>query len=193
MLETIIPSKTRRKILELFFHNLGREYYLRDIVRIIHEEVNGVKRELDILEKGKILNKEPRLNKVFYSLNKNYIFYDEFIKLFSKTLPLSQNLLRLGSKLGKLKFIVLSEKFIRNIPVKQDEIYLLFVGTVVIAEIEDIIAKEKEATGRDVNYSAMTDEEFNLRKRNNDPFIKKFLEDPKVMLLGSELDLMKRI
>ena len=45
MLSTIIPSKTRRKILELFYHNLINEYYLRDIVRIIDEEVNGVKRE----------------------------------------------------------------------------------------------------------------------------------------------------
>jgi DNA-binding transcriptional ArsR family regulator len=191
MLSTIIPSKTRRKILELFFHNFGNEYYLRDIVRIIDEEVNGVKRELDILEKGKILHKEPRLNKVFYSLNKNYIFFDEFLKIFSKTLTLSEKIIKLGSKVGKAKFVVLSEKYIRKLPITQDEIYLLFVGTIVIPEIEDIIKSEQEKFGSEINFSVMNEEEFTFRKRNNDPFLSKFLSAPKVMLVGSELDFMK--
>lgn len=46
MLEKIIPSKTRRKILELFFHNPNEIYYLRKIVREINEEVNAVKENL---------------------------------------------------------------------------------------------------------------------------------------------------
>lgn len=191
MLSTIIPSKTRRKILELFYHNLGNEYYLRDIVRIIDEEVNGVKRELDILEKGKVLHKEPRLNKVFYSINKHYIFYDEFLKIFTKTLPLCEQVLKLGSKLGKAKYVSVSEKFIRKTQLKSDEIYILLVGAIVIPEIEDIIKHEQEKFGSEINFSVMTEEEFLFRKKNNDPFLMKFLLQPKVMLVGSELDFMK--
>jgi predicted transcriptional regulator len=72
MLEHLIPSKVRRKILELYFHNTEQTYYLREIVRLTDEEVNAVKRELDILHDAKVLTRERRTNKVFYALNKNF-------------------------------------------------------------------------------------------------------------------------
>ncbi len=76
MLQNIIPSKTRRKVLELFFHHPTETYYLRKIVREIDEEVNAVKRELDILSNEKLLVKERRLNKILYTINRSYLFLD---------------------------------------------------------------------------------------------------------------------
>jgi hypothetical protein len=43
----------------------------------------------------------------------------------------------------------------------------------------------------EINYTAMTEEEFNFRKKNNDPFIWSFLKHPKIMILGNEEDLIK--
>ncbi|HEX7542792.1 MAG TPA: hypothetical protein VF385_01785, partial [Patescibacteria group bacterium] len=75
MLQHIIPSKARRKVLELFFHRPSENFYLRRVVREIDEEVNAVKRELDILTEEKLLLRERRLNKVYFSLNKSYQLY----------------------------------------------------------------------------------------------------------------------
>ncbi|MDH7476493.1 MAG: hypothetical protein QHH09_03420 [Microgenomates group bacterium] len=191
MLDYIIPSKTRRKILELFYHHPNENYYLRKVVREVGEEVNAVKRELDILEKSKVLNKEKRLNKVFYFLNKNYLFYDEFNRIFTKTNLLSSLIYKNLPKLGKIKFIALSTKFPKNLPIKEDEIYLLLVGIIVVPEIANIIAEVEKNYGREINYSVMDEQEFNFRKKNNDPFIWRFLKQPKIMLVGSEDDLLK--
>jgi hypothetical protein len=49
----------------------------------------------------------------------------------------------------------------------------------------------KSELGFDINYTVMTDEEFVYRKRNNDPFIGKFLKQPKVMIVGQEDELLK--
>lgn len=191
MLHYIIPSKARRKILELFFHHPAEHYYLRRIVREVSEEVNAVKRELDILSEAKVLQKERRLNKVFYNLNKNYIYYDEFLRIFTKSTPLAQQIIDHISKIGKVKYIALSTKFSKQIPIKEDEIYLLLVGVVVVPEIVSIVSEAEKTFGREINYTVMTEDEFNFRKKNNDPFIGRFLKYPKVMLYGHEEDLIK--
>lgn len=191
MLRHIIPSKTRRKILDLFFHHPADSFYLRKVVREIEEEVNAVKRELDILENAKVLNKERRLNKVFYTLNKNYPLFDEFVRIFTKTDKLAQLIYQNTPKLGKVKFIGLSLKFSKRISIKEDEIYLLFVGIIVVPEIATIVSKIEPEFGREINYTVMTEEEFAFRKKNNDPFIWRFLKQPKVMLIGGEDELLK--
>lgn len=191
MLEHIIPSKTRRKILELFFHNPKENYYLRKIVREIDEEVNAVKRELDILNKAKVLFKERRLNKIFYHLNKNFIYYEEFVRIFTKTTPLANNIYKNLAKIGKIKFIAVSTKFIKQTSIKNDEVYLIFVGVIVSPEVASIIDEAEKQFIQEINYTIMTEEEFVFRKKNNDPFIWRFLRQPKVMMVGAEEDLVK--
>lgn len=191
MLEHIIPSKARRKILELFFHNPNESFYLRRIVRDVDEEVNAVKRELDILSNERLLHKERRLNKIFYTLNKSYQFYDEFLRIFGKTTNLATVIYKNLPKIGKVKFAILSIKYLKQVQIKEDEIYLLFVGIVVVPEVAGIVSAAEKEFGREINYTVMTEEEFNFRKKNNDPFIWRFLKQPKIMLVGNEEELVK--
>ncbi|MBP9691271.1 hypothetical protein KBD81_04295 [Candidatus Woesebacteria bacterium] len=191
MLAHLIPSKVRRKILELYFHNTEQTYYLREIVRLTDEEVNAVKRELDILHDAKVLTRERRTNKVFYALNKNFPLYDEFLRIFTKQTSLADLIYKNSSRLGKIKFIAVSTKFSRKVPIKEDEIYVLFVGIVVIPEVESIMQSARKEFGWDINYTVMTEDEIKFRKKNNDPFLWKFLKQPKVMLVGQEEELLK--
>lgn len=191
MLKKLIPSKTRLKILELFFHHPAENYYLRRVVREINEEVNAVKRELDILEGEKVLLKERRLNKVFYTINTKYMFYDEFLRIFAKFDKLSRGIYENQSKLGKLKFIALSTKYAKRLAIKDDEVYLVVVGIVVVPEISALVSGVEEEFGREINFTVMTEEEFAFRKKNNDPFLWRFLRQPKIMLVGSEDDFLK--
>lgn len=191
MLQHIIPSKTRRKVLELFFHHPENIYYLRKIVREIDEEVNAVKRELDILSLEKVLVKERRLNKILYSLNKSFTFYDEFMRIFAKMAYLPKTLLENLSKIGKVKFIVISTKLAKKLPIKDDEIYLLLVGVIVVAELSGIVKEAEKDFGREINYTVMSEDEFLFRKRNNDPFIWRFLKQPTIMIVGNHEELLK--
>lgn len=191
LLDNIMPSKVRRKILQLFFHNPDGTYFLREVVRQVDEEVNAVKRELDILFDAKVLTRERRTNKVFFTLNRNYILYDEFLRIFTKSSLLSQLLIKNISKLGKVKYIGISTKFSRKTSIKDDEIYVLFVGIIVVPEVETIMNESRKEFGWDINYTVMTEDELKFRKKNNDPFIWKFLKQPKVMIVGQEEDLLR--
>lgn len=191
MLEHLITSRTRRSVLKLFFQNPMDAYYLRDIVRRTDEEVNAIKRELDILTDGKILTSERRLNKVFFRLNKSYIFYEDFIRIFAKSSQIATLIRENAVKLGKIKAIALTLKYINKVDIKSDEVYLLGVGKIVLPEFAQIVSYCEQGFGREINYTIMTEDEFVFRKRNNDPFIGKFLKTPKIMILGSEEELLK--
>lgn len=175
----------------LFFQNLGKSYHLRKVGREVDEEINSVKRELDILEKEGVLKKEKRLNKNIYFLNKKYIFYDEFLRIFVKQGNLASKIIKNQTKLGKLKLVALSTKYAKKQKIEEGEIYLLFVGVVVVPEVVNIVSQEEQNFGSEINYTVMTEEEFAFRKKNNDPFIWSFLKQPKIMIIGDEEELMR--
>lgn len=191
MLEHIITSKTRRAILQLFYQSPQDAYYLRDIVRRTGEEVNAVKREVDILTEAKVLESERRLNKIFFRLQKNYPLYEEFLRMFAKMSPIAKLIKENLPKLGKIFVLALSLKYVKKMDIRSDEIYLLGVGTIVLPELAQVISYCEQDFGREINYTVMTEDEFLFRKRNNDPFIWKFLRTPKVMLVGHEEELLK--
>lgn len=190
MLKAIIPSKARREILALFFNNIGESYHLRRVCREVNQEINAVKRELDILEEAKVLEKEKRLNKSIYSLNTGYVFFDEFVRIFSKESPLAKKILKNKAKLGKVQSVALSLKLTRRLPIKENEVYLVFVGTIVAQEVQKIIQSVESEYPFEVNYTVMTKKEFDYRKKQNDPFMWAFLREPKVMIVGQESSFM---
>jgi hypothetical protein len=160
------------------------------VSREVELEINAVKRELDILEEGKILKMEKRLNKSVYSINTSYIFYDEFMRIFAKHHDLVTLLLKNKNKLGKIHFASVSLKFFQQEPITDNEVYLLFVGVVVAAEVQKIVQEVEKEYPFEINYTIMTKDELVYRKRQNDPFIWGFLKEPKVMIMGSEAKLM---
>ncbi len=190
MLKAIIPSKARREILALFFHNFGESYHLRRVCREVNQEINAVKRELDILEEAKVLKKEKRLNKSIYSLNTKYTFFDEFLRLFSKEMNLAKRIRKNKAKLGKAQYVAMSLKLTRREEIDDSEVYLLFVGVVVAPEVQKIVQSVEKEYPFEINYTVMTKKEFDYRKKQNDPFIWKFLKEPKVMIIGQESALM---
>jgi len=174
----------------LFFHNPDQSYHLRRVSREVDQEINAVKRELDILEKAKVLLKEKRLNKSVYSLNPSWLFYDEFVRIFAKNTNLVKALLKDKAKLGKLQYLAMTLKLPKKEKIAPSEVYLLFVGIVVAQEVQKIIHSVEKEYPFEVNYTVMTKEEFGYRKKQKDPFIWEFLKEPKIMVVGSESQLM---
>lgn len=84
----LIKSKTREKILRLFFKNKEKKYYLRELERILKLPVGNIRRELISLEKIGLFKHEKVGNLVYYFLNKSSPFFgvveDVLLKTSSK-------------------------------------------------------------------------------------------------------------
>lgn len=191
LLEDLIISRVRVKMLVLFLNNPTMIYHVREIVRQLDEEINAVRRELAHLEKAGMLAKEQRANRLFYRFRKEYPLYFELMELMGKTTGLGWDIVKNKAKLGKIKFAMLSGRFLRGLPHKGgSDVDLLIVGSVVLAELGSFVRAEEVKRERELNYTVMTDEEFAFRKRRRDPFVLEILSGSRVMLIGDEEELV---
>jgi DNA-binding transcriptional ArsR family regulator len=187
----IITSKVRIKILELFFSNLKELYHVRGIVRETQEEINAVRRELAKMEKDGILRKEPRGNRIYYSLRPDHPFFGDLVSMVAKTTGLGKAIIEGRNKIGKVSFIMFSGKFIRYKDRKrEDDVDILVVGEVVLPELASIIRTEESRRSKEINYTVMSREEFDFRKKRRDPFLLGILAGSRVMIIGDEEDLV---
>ena len=190
MLEDIIVSKVRVKLLVIFFSNPAELYHVRELVRRTGEEINAVRRELQNLESAGLLRKEPRGNRLYYWINSNYPFYQELAQMVSKQSGLGEQIIKNKNRIGKIAFCVFSGKFVRQMARKEDEVDILVVGNVIMVELSSLIKAEEERRGREINYTVMTGEEFDFRKKRRDPFLLGILNNSRVMIIGDEEELL---
>lgn len=188
-LSDLIISKVRVKLLKIFLGNAKGLFYVRELTRITKEEINAVRRELENLLRVGLLQSEKRGNRLYYSVKSSYHLYPELVALVTKSTGAGKIVSKNKSKLGFVKFLFITQKLARGLERKNEEVDLLIVGKIIMPQVS-ILAKALEKTfNTEINYSCMTEEEFTYRKNHQDPFITKVLLQPKIMLVGDEINL----
>src|SRR5882762_7184367 len=84
MIEQLFGSKTRVKLLQLFYSNPNRSYFVREITRTIDEQINSVRRELSNLLSIGIITSDNTNNKLYYEVNQKYEYYEPLKQIFGK-------------------------------------------------------------------------------------------------------------
>lgn len=187
----IITSKVRVKILNLFFSDLSEMYHVRGVVRGVDEEINAVRRELERFETAGILKKEPRGNRIYYFVRRDYLFFGDLLSMAAKSTGLGKVLLDNKNKIGKISFISFSGKFTRGKPRKNDdEVDILIVGEVVLPELAALVRVQESKIGREINYTVMSRDELEFRKKRRDPFLQGIFLSSRVMIIGDEEELV---
>ena len=190
-LGNIITSKVKIKILELFFFDVTEMYHVRGVVRLVSEEINAVRHNLNRFEKAGILKKEPRGNRVYYWPRKDHPFYGDILSMVAKTTGLGAQIIANKRKIGSLSFVMFSGRFARKKKRKsEDEVDVLVVGEVVLPELASLIRVEESKRGHELNYTVMSREEFDFRRKRRDPFLQSILYGGRVMIVGDEQDLV---
>ncbi len=190
MFSDLITSRSRVALLSVLLSHPTEMFHVRELVRRTGDEINAVRRELAYLEKKGVLNKEPRANRIYYFLSKNYEFYFDLLRIGSKTIGIGEGILKNRVKLGRIKYAMFSGKFARHLPKGPEDVDLLVVGAVVLPELALLVREEEKRLDVEINYTVMTEDEFNFRKKKRDPFILSILYGSRVMLIGDEETLL---
>jgi len=186
-----ITSRVRVKIVELFLSNASELYHVRGIVRETQEEINAVRRELERLEEAGLLKKEQRGNRLYYFIRPDYSFYGDLLSMVAKTKGLGAQIISNRSKVGKLAFVMFSGRFVRmKARKREDDVDILIVGEVVLPELSALIRQEETKRGKEINYTVMSREELDFRKKRRDPFLSGILAGSRVMVIGDEEELV---
>lgn len=165
-------------------------FYVRQLTRASKEEINAVRRELQHMEAIGMLKAEKRGNRLYYYFKPSYLYYPELLTLVSKSSGLGKDIIKNQRKLGRIKYAMLSGKFVRGLPYDQNEVDLLIVGQIVLPQLSVIVRTFEGKSGREVNYTVMTEEELDYRKSHRDPFVQSILHGTRIMLIGQETELV---
>lgn len=191
-LTDILVSKVRVKMLELFFEKPSEMFYVREITRLVKEEINAVRRELDRMLECGLLKSEQRSNRLYYFLNKRYLYFQELQRIVIKTTGIGKKIRKLRRKLGDINYVVFTGAFINQEKLNKDELDIFVVGKVVLPELEALVKGEEKSFGREINYAVIENEEFEFRKTRRDPFIMEVMYGARVMVIGDELEFCRR-
>lgn len=191
-LQDFMISKVRVKMIELFFTRQSEMYYVREITREIKEEINAVRRELDRMLSCGILKSEQRGNRLYYSLNSKYLYFQELQQMVAKGTGLGDKIRKARRKLGTVLFVMFSARFIKSLPPRNNEVDLLVVGDIVLPELDQLVKQEETSLGREINYAVFSADEFEFRKTRRDPFIMDVLFGSRVMIIGSEEEFVEK-
>lgn len=191
-LKDFMISRVRVKMMKLFFTDPEEMYYVRQITRKINEEINAVRRELDKMLSYGLLRSEQRGNRLYYSLNQRYLYFQELQQMVIKSTGFGKKIRKLRRKLGTLDLVMFSGRFVRRLPVRQNELDVLVIGEVVLPELEALIKEEEEKLGREIRVAVFNKKEFDFRKTRRDPFMMDVLYGSRVMIIGSEEEFVDR-
>ncbi len=172
MIDALFGSKTRVKLLHLFMNNPGKSFYVREITRLIDEQINSVRRELaNMLQVGVIIS-DSADNKLYYEVNQDYEFYKPLKAIFGEV-PTAKSggddgWRGLIKSLPRIKLAIGAGILAPGSPSKID---LLIVGDVPPAKLKVAIAAIERHEGKELNYSIISYDEFFYRLSVRDRFI----------------------
>ncbi len=186
MLDKLFISEVRINILKHMLPRAHEQYHVRAIVRAVGAEINAVRRELKRLEKIGLLAKRQSSNRLYYRVNPDHVYYSELLSMVSKDDGLGADIIENAKQLGDIKYAMLALPFLRGRKATVLDVDLFVVGKPEMSFLKTLVVKAESDLGREINYSVMTLEEFNHRKRINDQFVNRILSQGRTMLIGDE-------
>ncbi len=195
MIEQLFGSKTRVKLLKLFYGNPNRAFYVREITRKIDEQINSVRRELSNLLNVGIITSDNTNNKLYYEVNQKFEYYDPLLEIFGNKKSVSKNTSNLEDlgieeefkNLGNVEMVVFTGQLTRDSSAPVD---VLIVGNVNKNAVDKYISSLEEDEGKDITYTVMKPDDFKYRHQIRDRFVTQVLNAKKQVLLDKS-DLLK--
>ena len=149
MLESLITSKTRIKLLLKFFLNSNNSAHLRGLESEFGESTNGIRVELNRFEQAGLLNSHLEGNRKIYAANINHPLFSDIQQLVHKHLGLDLVVEQVIQKIGELERIYLTGAFAKGQESQQIEI-LLIGGEIDKDYLETVIQKASKLSKKQV-------------------------------------------
>lgn len=196
MIEQLFGSKTRVKLLQLFYGNPNRSFYVREITRKIDEQINSVRRELSNLQSIGIITSETNNNdnRLYYEVNQKYDLYAPLAQMFggaavsSTTQPSDEEQLEHVpvdlKALGHVELALYTGQLTRD---DRSGVDFMVVGDINQAQLAKYVSELEAREGKEIRYASMTRKEFVYRQQINDRFLLKVIDSKKQVLFDKGL------
>jgi len=162
VLETLITSKTRLKMLLKFFTNSNATAYLRGLSDEFGDSTNSIRVELNKLSEAGYLTYAENGRTIEYRANTKHPLFTDIKNLVHKYLGIDQIIINIIQKLGDLR----SAYIIGDYAIGKDSgtIELLLVGKIDQEYLKKLVDKARKLINRSIKAQVISEAEFELRK-----------------------------
>lgn len=162
MLDALITSKTRIKLLLKFFLNSDRQDYLRNLESDLGDNTNAIRVELNKLEAAGLLVSFVKGNKKFFQSNSKHPLFPDIQSILMKITGLDELMKRVLTNVGDLEKVYLTGALAEG---NESEIIdLILVGKVNREYFSDLIAKAEKYIQKKIRFVVFSDEEFAVKQ-----------------------------
>jgi predicted transcriptional regulator len=193
MIEQLFGSKTRVKLLQLFYSNPNRSFYVREITRKIDEQINSVRRELSNLLNIGIIVSDSNNNRLYYEVNQKFQYYDPLQQIFgggvNKTIKKTvegeektDNVSDLG-QIGHVELAVLTGQFTRD---ESSGVDVLIIGDINPNALQKYINDLESKENKSLRYAVMSRDDFLYRLGIRDRFAVAITNSKKQVLIDTK-------
>jgi len=159
MLDTLITSKTRIKLLLKFFLNSNSRSYLRNLETEFGESTNAIRLELNKFEQAGLLSSELEGNKKYFRANTRHPLFSDIHNIILKHIGFDEIVEKVVKKLGNLEKVYVAGKLAKGNDAQI--IDLIFVGDNINKEyLIRLIEKTEILIKRKIRYIVFTKKEF---------------------------------
>jgi len=172
MIESLITSKTRVKLLLKFFLNSDSTSYLRNLASEFGESSNAIRVELNRFEEAGLLKTNLSGNKKIYRANTSHPLYSDLNNIIRKYTGLDHIIEKIVKKLGDVEKVYVSGDIAQGMDSKI--IDLIFTGTNLDKIfLMDLIEKAEKLIGRKIRFIIYEEKEFEkiVKKMNGHIFL----------------------
>lgn len=198
MIDQLFGSKTRVKLLTLFYSNPNRSFYVREITRKIDEQINSVRRELANLLNAGLIIAENTNNRLYYEVDQKFEYYGPFSEIFGRGQTGAASKAAKDTKgtkkasvahsdfdeemkaLGKIDMAFYTGQFTRD---ESSGIDFLIVGHVNENQVHRYVSDLEEREGKEIRYVILSPDEFAYRQKIKDRFLTTVLDAKKQVLI----------
>ena len=158
MLDSLITSKARLKLLLKFFMNPETSAYLRELATEFGESTNNIRVELNRLTKAKLLVSENAGRTVLYKANVNHTLFTDLQSVVQKYVGIDRLVDELLSQLGQIDAAYVTGDYARGID--SGLIDLVLVGEVNQEVLQHLVEKTGQAIARKIRPLVVDQNEF---------------------------------
>lgn len=162
MLDALITSKTRIKVLLKFFLNANNADYLRNLETDLGDNTNSIRIELNKLEEAHLLESFTKGNKKFFKANTKHPLFKDIQSILMKFTGLDKLIKDVLEKLGDLKEVYLVGDLGKGID--SLIIDLILVGNINKDYLHTLISKSEKHINKKVRYIIFSEDEFLVEK-----------------------------
>ena len=192
MLETILGSKLRSKVLGWLFTHPDERYFVRQLTNLLKEDSTNVSRELIRLEKTGVLVSTKEGKQKYYQANRKSPVYNELHGLIVKTTGVVDVLRSaLSPSAERIKVAFIFGSFASGNEDKASDIDVMVVGGISFEDAVSLLSEAEEKLGREINSVVYPVAEFKQKIKDDHHFVKTVLEEEKIFLIGDESELRR--